>query len=400
MGDAGSSEGKASGTGVRIRQLLAEMEPVLPGEVENATALELLRWWAESEPVAAIDFAVIYPNVHGRPTLVVELFVAWLNRTSDEALPWLHRLEAGPVRAQILPSVISMVAQQEPREALRLAGELSGEPRRAALSALFLQWTASRPVEAVDQAARLTDARERNLVLRQVLGKWMDTDLNAALAWAKNLPPGPAPDSFEVLPPMVGIVMEKWASMAPADAAGYLLTTPEGAGRIGLLKTVAAQWAGAHPREALQWTASIANDADRGVMMRGVLATVAQTDVRAAAELALTISRPEVAIEGLTLVIDQWNARDAAGLAGWTTTLAARGDVRTALGPVVTTWAAVSVSSVEQWLTRLPAGEARDASCAALSQYLAPRDARRAAQWADAISNPALRRERNSALGR
>lgn len=389
-----------SGTIARIRQLLSEMEPVLPGEVENATALKLLRWWAELEPVAAIDFAAKHPDMHGRPALVAELFVAWLERAPTDALQWLQRLEAAALRAQILPGVITIVAHQEPREALRLAGELTGENRRAALSALFLEWSARRPTEAVDQAMQLADPRERNLVLRQVLGKWMDTDLTAALAWTRRLPAEPLPDSLDVLPPAIGIVMEKWASMAPADAATHLLAMSEGAGRAGLLKTVAAQWAGTNPREALQWTAGIAHEADRSVMMRGVLATVAQADRRAAAELALTISRPELASEGLMFVVDSWNARDAAGLAAWVGAVAARGDARTAIGPVVTTWAAVNVSSVEQWLTSLPAGEVRDAGCAALSQYFGPRDARRAAQWADAVSNPALRRELSNAAGR
>ena len=384
----------------RIRQMLGEMEPVLPGEVENATALELLRWWAELDPAAAIEFAGGNMRIHGRSTLPAELFIAWLDRNASEAMRWSERLPAGALRSQLLPTVISLLAQEQPIEALRMAGELSGDHRRAALSTLFSEWTARHPRAAASAALQLADEREQNLALRQVLGKWMDRDMSAAIAWAKELPPAPAPNSLEVLPPALEILFEKWAGRSPGEAAAYLLTMPESAGRTGLLRAVAAQWAGANPREALQWTAGVASESDRSVLLRGVLATVAESDARGAAELVLSFTGTGLGEPGLALVIDQWNARDAAGLPGWVSSLLDRVEARGKLAPVITTWAATDVNAAERWLTNVSPGDARDACCRAMSQYWAPRDRPRALEWAAKISDPGRRREGIDAVTR
>lgn len=383
---------KGTVTVERIRRMLEGIEPVMPGEVENAAALELLRWWAELEPAVAIEFAASQMKLHGRASLPAELFIAWLDRNPGEARRWSDRLPQGSLREQILPAVISMLAQHEPEVALRMAGELSVENRRAALSSLFLEWGARHPRVAAGAALQLADAREQNLALRAVLGKWMDGDMSAAIAWARNLPSDPAPGSLDVLPPVREILIEKWAAKAPADAAAYLISVPEGAGRNSLLRTVAAQWAAANPPEAMRWAMGVANETDRDVIVRGVIAAVAQTDVRAAAELALSVGEGK-AEPGLALVIDQWNARDAAGLGSWVSAVSERAELRVRMPEIISTWANADVIAAERWLAQVPAGEARDLSCLALSQFWAPRDRQRALQWASAIADPMRRKQ-------
>jgi hypothetical protein len=393
-------DAKATGTVERIKSMLGAIEPVLPGEVESAAALELLRWWAEIDPAAAIVFAGGNLNVHGRAPLAAELFIAWRDRKPEEARARFEPLQAPKLRAQILPAVISLVAPQQPHEALRLAAELTGENRRVALTSLFSEWGAGQPRAAAEAAWQLPDAGEQNLALRHVLGKWMDQDMNAAIAWAKSLPPDPAPGSLDVLPPVRDFLVEKWAARAPADAAAYLLTTPEGAGRMGLLRVVATQWAGANPAEGMQWATGVANDADRDVLVRGILAAVALTDVRAAAELAISTTHDRISREGLTLVMDQWNARDPAALTGWVNSILTRSDVGSKRETIVATWAAADLGAVERWVLSTPAGDNRDVGLAALAETWSGRDGRRALQWAEMIGDPGRRRERMDAITR
>lgn len=312
-----AARGAGRVTPEQLRGLLEATDPVQPGEVENAAALELLRWWAELEPVAAIEFAVRRPELHGRKSLAAELFVTWLDARPVEAARWVAGLPAGDLRAQVLPPAISLLAGREPQAALRLAGELSGEQRATALAAVFAEWSALDPVAAVQEARRLPEPSEQNLALRQALGAWMDRDAPAAIAWVKRQPPDPAPDSRDVFPPVIGIGLEKWAAQAPVDAAAYLVSLPEMAGRMEMLGNVAGQWAARDARQALGWAATIAAESDRNVAVRGVLAAVAQTEARAAAELALTLPPGLLRESGLRFVLEPWAAREPAAAATW-----------------------------------------------------------------------------------
>lgn len=130
------------------------------------------------------------------------------------------------MRQQILPALISIIAEQQPQEALRMAGELSGEHRRTALAALFLEWSASHPRAAAEAALALTDSREQNLALRQVLGKWMDRDVSAAISWAKALPPEPAL-AFSAsgrVEQDLALVIDQWNARDAVGLAGQLVT--------------------------------------------------------------------------------------------------------------------------------------------------------------------------------
>jgi hypothetical protein len=119
---------------------------------------------------------------------------------------------------------------------------------------------------------------------------------------------------------------------------------------------------------------------------------VTQGDAPRAAELALAFSPPGRVEQDLTLVIEQWNARDAAGLVGWVNSLLERREHKGNLAPIMATWVATDPAMAERWLTTVAPGEARDLCCQAISAYWAPRDQKRAAQWAAAISDPERRR--------
>jgi hypothetical protein len=314
---------QANVTVERIRRMLDSLEPVMPGEVENAAAIDLLRWWAQFDPASAVHYAASHPALHGRLRFPAELFAAWLEANGAAAVKWATGLPAGDLRAQLLPAVIAIVARQQPGEALRMAGELSAENRQAALSALFAVWTGLDPLAAVREAQALQDAREQNIALRAVIGQWMERDANAAIAWARNRPPDAAPDSVDIFPPVIGILIEKWAARAPAEAGAFLLSSPDLVGRIQLLRGVAEQWAHASPPEALAWAAQIAQDGDRKLLVRSVLAAVAEVNRQAAADLALTLdSRSRE--HGLGMVLEQWVARDRAAVLAWTNDLARR----------------------------------------------------------------------------
>ena len=389
---------EAAATVEKILRALAAMEPVLPGEVENKAAIELLHWWAEIDPAAAIAYAHAHPAIHGRAELPAELFIAWLDAKGSSVIAWATALPRGELRSRLLPTVISIIAEQHPRNALILADELTGDDRRRALSALFAEWTSADPATAAAQARSLPASTDQNLALRQVIGKWADQDLAAAIAWVKRLPPpgDPGPIDIDIGP--LEILLEKWTSQAPSDALRYLISLPEGTRRIQMLSTAAGQWAEHNPRDALGWAAGLAGESDRTVAIRGILAGVAQTDAEAAANLALTLPSGTEQQKGFGLIIDQWSARAPDALINWATARFSDSSQQAALPAVVTAWAGADLPGLGDWLTALPAGGARDIGCAALARHLAPTRPDLARQWADTISDPGLRKRESQAL--
>lgn len=385
----------AAATVEKILRALAAMEPVMPGEVENKAALELLHWWAEIDPAAAIAYAHAHPGIHGRAELPAELFIAWLDAKGSSVIAWATALPRGELRSRLLPAVISVVAEQRPRDALAMASELSGENRNLALSALFAEWSSADPAGAAAEAQRLPSVAEQNLALRQVVGKWADLDLAAAIDWVKRLPALAPPDSIDIHVGPLEVLLEKWTAQTPLDAMRYLTSLPEGTRRIQMLSTAAGQWAEQSPREALAWAAGLSAETDRNVALRGVLAGVAQTDSATAANLALTLPPGTARQQGIELIIDQWSARAPDSLLNWATAQLADPSRQAALPAIVTAWAGADPDTLGDWLNALPEGDARDTGCAALSRHLAPTRPDLARQWASAISNPGLR-ERES----
>ncbi len=377
----------------RIRELLATLEPVLPGETENKTALELLHWWAEIEPVAAIAYAHAHPAIHGRAELPAELFAIWLEAKGESVIAWATALPRGDLRSRLLPAVISVVAETRPLDALKMASELDGENRRLALSSLFAEWSSVDPARAAAEAQRLPTSEEQNLALRKVIGKWADHDLEASIAWVKGLPPPGDPGSLDIQVSPLEILFEKWVAQAPMDAARYLASMPEGTRRIQMLSTAAGQWAEQNPRNALAWAAGLSNETDRNVALRGVLSGVAQSDAAAAANLALTLPPGAEQQKGIELIIDQWSARTPDSLMRWATTQLSDSSRQSALPAIVTAWAGADLATLGDWLNALPSGDARDSCCAALARHLAPTQPDLARQWAATIADPNLRQK-------
>jgi hypothetical protein len=389
---------EAAATVEKIRAALAAMDPILPGETENKAALQLLHWWAEIDPASALAYAHKHPAIHGRAELVAELFGAWLNTKRDLAITWATSLPRGELRSRLLPTLISLTAQQRPADALSLASELTGENRRLALSALFAEWSSSDPATAARQAERLPTTEERHLALRQVIGKWADQDLEASIAWIKTLPPLGDGGSLDTYISPLEILLEKWTAQAPLDATRYLASLPEGIRRIQMLSTAAGQWAEQNPRDALAWASGLSAETDRDVALRGVLAGVAQTDAEAAANLALSLPPGAAQQKGFELILDQWSATAPDTLVRWATTQLANSSHPETMPTVVAAWANADLPTLGDWLNALPPGDARDTGCVVLARHLAPTQPDLARKWVDAISDLGLRERQTKTL--
>lgn len=396
--DKMTAEAKAEAD--RIRSELAKVPPIQPGEVENEVAMELLRRWVAIDPISAIQYAAAHPDLHGKADFAAELLTLWLDQKSDQAKQWVISLPKGEMRSQLLPTVISLMAEVDPKGALLMAGDLTGDARKNALSAVFSEWAANDPNAAVEEAKKLPASGEQNQALRDVLGKWADVDLNAAVDWAKRMPAGPTPNSVDIFPEVMEAVLEKWTAQSAEEAAKHVVSTPAGPRRIQMLSAVAGQWAAQDPKAAIAWASKVSSEEDRNVFVRGVLVGVAQSNVQAAADLVLTLPAGAAQKQGMEMILGQWTAGNPTEVATWAASQFQNDTKGSQLGTIVAAWAGSEPKSLGHWLNSLPQGNSRDVCCGALARHLATTYPDIAAEWARSIANPQVRQQQLDAVQR
>lgn len=381
----------------KIRHELAVMDPIQPGEIENHIAMDLLRRWAKLDPVAAIQFAGLRRDLHGRDAFATELLIAWMAGKPGAAMTWVTTMHDSELRSQLLPAVISLMAQENPSEALRLATELGGHHRERALGALFAEW-AENDIQAAAAAAHgMTSPSDRATALHHVATQWADRDPAAAMKWIRTTMTYDGKSDVDFAKTALGLVLAKWAAKSPEEAAQFALASAHGVSRTHMLATAAEQWAGQDPAAALKWAAALRDAADRDATAATVLARVGESNVSSAASLALTLPPGSARDRSLSLLLGQWSATNSAEASIWATHQFKSGDSN-ALTSIVRAWADSDVQSLGKWLNTLPDGRLRDEGFATLAHHLVPAHPDLAARWADAISDPGLRQQTATAL--
>lgn len=373
-----------------IHRELTSMDPILPGEIENDIAMGLLRRWVKLDPIAAIQFSAAHLELLGRDDFVSELLIEWMDSETDDAINWVKNITDIELRSQLLPAVISHMAQEKPADAMLLAFDLRGENRQRAISSLFAEW-AEKDIQAAATAANgMTSPADRASALHQIATQWAEHDPAAAMKWvsAAMIYDVKSDVDFENTP--LGLVMEKWAAHSPQEAAQFALASARGFGRNHMLTTVAAQWAGQDPAAALQWAAAILDTADRDAVATSVITSVGESDVASAAKLALEFPAGSARDQSLGLLLDRWTSSSPADVSIWATQQIKSGSTH-ALDSIVKAWADSDVQSLGTWLNSLPPSRPRDEGFATLARHLGSTHPEIAAQWMNAIADAGLR---------
>ncbi len=320
-----------------IHRLLAEAKPLGHGEIQNEGVIELLRQMAKYDPAAAIEFAEQHPELHGKLDLVAELFGGWIEQNELSARDWLNEIPAGNLRVQVVPVLVAHLASEQPEEALALAGELpgydgeldplrsfgkwnhgdviEGRVRERAYAEIFGEWAGSDPLAAAARATELEDPLLRNLAMQEVAAKWIRKDSAAAIEWMNQLPAGAVRNSA-----LQGL-MPEWTAQNPQSAASFLATLADSPERNEWLRSLGENWSSSDPTTALAWATRFPGEEERNLIVQTVLAKVAESSGRRAADLVLTLPAGAARAQGMELVLSRWRANDADAVSAWVNAL-------------------------------------------------------------------------------
>lgn len=374
----------------KIRHELAAMQPILPGEIENDIAMDLLRRWARLDPAGAIQFAAAHRDLHGSESFASELLIGWMDARPEAAMAWVKTMRDAELRSQLLPAVISRMAQEHPSDALRLTLELRGENRDRAISALFAEWAENDIQAAAAAANAMNSPADRASAQQHVATQWAEHDPAAAMKWISAAMTYDVASDVDFENTALGLVLEKWAAKSPEQAAQFALASARGFSRNHMLTTVAAQWAGQDPAAALKWAATLLDTADRDAIATSVIASIGEANVSSAANLALTLPSGSARDQSLSLLLDRWTSSSPADVSIWATQQLKSGGTQ-ALNSIVKAWAESDVKSLGTWLNSLPPSRPRDEGFATLARHLGPTHPDLAALWVDAIDDGGLR---------
>lgn len=281
--------------------------------------------------------------------------------------------------------MLHLMARQDARRALRIAGELDMRGDGSATALVLSTMGDSDPRAAAAFVLERVQA-EHPLAASYagaLAGTWARCDLQAAEEWARSLPQGVKPEAWSAIAAVR-------AGSDPTGAAAFISEMSAGAPRAHGAAQVAEVWARSAPAAALTWAAGLSTE-DRYAALPVALTVYADTDPAAAAAWVQQQAGTDHLPQDAAAVVGAWSRRDPAAAARWVAALPAGPLQSQAMSHLVYDWTAREPERASAWLREQPPGAARDEAIAMLSLQTTATDPEAAALWAADISDPARR---------
>jgi hypothetical protein len=242
-------------TGSEFGVALKKLRQMPEGQARDLASGLLVARWIETDPEAALQFA---SQNHDFDYIASDVFQQMAADNVQSALARAQAITDPNMRYQALRGVLSVMADQDPMGALRLAGTLGSFPNNEPLSqVVYRQWSATDPQAAAAQAAQDPAGSGWRSPVGQVLRTWANQDPLAAIAWSTSQPDNEAQARD------IGQIIRQWGRTDLAAAANWVNTVPGGNVRDAAAASLAFSIAATDPSGALGWAQSIADTTQR-----------------------------------------------------------------------------------------------------------------------------------------
>ena len=217
--------------------------------------------------------------VNGWP--VYRVVEGWAQADPHAAFAWA----AANGETAFLSPPLQAIAQSNVAEALGLAEQMEGDPRRSAFSTVLDVWAEDDPYAA---AAWLADADPEDAAWAffAVARAWADASPGQALDWLRTLPAHLQRDA-------TSSVIDVAARASPVAATGLLDRIHDPELRAQATQTLVARWARSAPGDARRWIAHAVEDETRRALYVRLFASWAERDRESAANELREIANPQ-----------------------------------------------------------------------------------------------------------
>ncbi len=166
----------------QLTALLASANPLRDWAKIDQVLLE----WSCNDPWAALDFVRQAPRFPMRNNALAGPLARIAHSTPAAVADWLRQTMAETDRRRIADQIVSMIAEDYPREALALAAEADLNVSTGLIGYTVGELARTAPDEALAMFATLTET-ERNQAAMMVAQNWTANDPEAALRWCESL---------------------------------------------------------------------------------------------------------------------------------------------------------------------------------------------------------------------
>ncbi len=473
---------------IRALQVMEGISPEdIPGlmeklmkDPENQMIPFLLRSYTSADPRAALAFVLAMDEGMDRARYLSTVFQTWLHFDREAAMEAARALESYEDRSMVMGMLQNRMDADQPMEAFaRLqASPNGGNPRE--YGRLFAIWARSDPDAAMqalhsiaDQSARMTalsslvgsvfmrnpdravelvmglpQGNEKTRAIEMVAAKWVDKDLDGALAFCESLPPDVLQNlshSFllyrasekdpermlqwvditftgEKHAEALGTVLRQLTNQSPRRAAEVVAGLPFGQDYSSAVMAVSHSWARKDPLGAWEWARELPVGNERNLAFRQISRQMAEQDLAQAENMVLQLEDPDqqsillgevartmanrdpqealswagslpqdVRTDGYTSVLEEWSQRDPANAAAFYANSDFL-DSSPQLGAfLAANWVSVDPVAAVDWVASLPESDTRQSALRrATSQWLM-NDSYRASEWIAGLPEGELR---------
>jgi len=369
-----------------IPDMLARIEQLAGSELQSAFRVALLSRWAEKDPAAAMQAALIFTGGERPSEAGLAVLGVWAKRDLAGAMSWFGQYAAADQLHQDARQLLveAVLAGYDAASVVSWMESSMPEPVRQELyGPLFRQWAKTDPAEASALLLRFADplhgnpesAPMWNDLVGQVAAQWANADVSRAVAWAGSLPDGPAKSHA------LKQVSYRWAETDPAAAAAYAHSQ----GNYEMLTTVVGTWTDYDPGAASVWVAQLPAGAERDQAMTSLAAAWAQKDPVAAANYAAGLPPGSAQDAAVISVVSAWAQTEPKTVLAWMRAFP-EGPLRErAFHELLVPWAGSDLEGASAWLQTLPAGLRREEAVSTFVSAIDGVDPASAFQWAATI---------------
>jgi hypothetical protein len=317
----------------------------LPADSSRDNLLSNIAYsWAQQDPAGLLTWADDNLTGTAFDTAAITALQQMSNTNPEAAATTLAQLSDPNVVNKAIPALATNWAKQDPQAAMAWAQSLSpdfGSLRNSAIANAFNAWATADPAASGSYIQQnLAGDPAFGKLAAQVVDSWGNTDPQAALRWAQQLPAGTAQGNAinEAITQLAKVdpqtawqdasqlsgsgavsaqvnVLSAWAAQQPAQAAAALQGLPPGGTANTATANVAKSWLAQDPQAASQWIDTLPSGPARDSAVTQIISTVGSNDPAAAFNWAVTIGDATVRNAQIAKLAAQWSNGNATAAA-------------------------------------------------------------------------------------
>ena len=160
----------------------------LDSNIKSSTLLELLSKAAEDNPEQAFQYAQNMPSEGVFSPSLYSVVNTWAESDPQAAMQAVNNIKQSGQREQLQRTVARTWAMNEPRYVLGNLDIFSSNVRDNAKRFAIVAIARTSPKEAAELALKHTESNSGNYLHSQVLGEWLEHDVEAAVNWVYSGP--------------------------------------------------------------------------------------------------------------------------------------------------------------------------------------------------------------------